>query len=171
MILNSMIIFNIESSNNTRAKVTFFAMSIRLLPNHWNTKCQRLCFPMLHCLNDNTQLRHTLCGGHALPWSPNLTLVRTVFLRNLIRTYVDNCQHAIFFCFSMLMRTVFKVYMLSSYSRYARLINLTTQSINRSAQSIDCTVNLILIKHCNLQSKIQGLLPTQGIILACLALS
>ena len=93
-----------------------------------------------------------------------LTLIRTVLLRNLTRTYIDNCQHAIFLCFSMLMRTVFKVYMLPSYSRYARLINLTTRSI-------DCTVNLILIKHCNLESKIQGLLPTQGIILACLALS
>ena len=101
-----------------------------------------------------------LCGEAA---AAALTLIRTVFLRNLIGTYVDNCQHAIFVCFSMLMRTVFKVYMLSSYSRYARLINLTTRSI-------DCTVNLILIKHCNLESKIQGLLPTEGIILACLAL-
>ena len=84
---------------------------------------------------------------------------------------VDNCQYAIFLCFSMLMRTVFNVYMLSSYSRYAQLINLTTQSINRFVRSIDCMVNLILIKHCKLEYKIQGLLPTQGIILACLALS
>ena len=71
----------------------------------------------------------------------------------------------------MLMRFVFKVHMLFSYNRYARLINLTAQSIDRAARSIDCTVNLILIKHCNLESKIQGLLSTQGMIFACLALS
>ena len=65
----------------------------------------------------------------------------------------------------------FKVYtrMLSSYDRYARLINLTAQSIDRDARSIDCTVHSILIKHYNLESKIQDLLPIQGIILACLA--
>ena len=71
----------------------------------------------------------------------------------------------------MLMRAVFKVYMLSSYDRHARLINLTAQSIDRAARSIGCTINLVLIKHYNLESKIQGLLSTQGIILACLALS
>ena len=71
----------------------------------------------------------------------------------------------------MLMRTVFKVYMLSSYGRYVRLINLTGQLIDRAARSIDCTVHLILIKHYNLESKIHGLLPIRGIILACLALS
>ena len=73
----------------------------------------------------------------------------------------------------MLMRTAFKVpvYMLFSYDRYARLINLTAQSIDRAARSIDCKVHSILIKHYNLESKIQGLLPIQGIILACLALS
>ena len=37
-----------------------------------------------------------------------LTFIRTVFLRDLIGTYVDNCQHAVFTCFSMLMRGVFK---------------------------------------------------------------
>ena len=37
-----------------------------------------------------------------------LTLIRTVFLRDLIGTCVDNCQHAVFTCFSMLMRGVFK---------------------------------------------------------------
>ena len=94
-----------------------------------------------------------------------------MFLCYLIGTYVNNCQHAIFLCFSMLMHIVFKVYMLSSYDRYAQLINLTAQSIDRAARSIDCTVNLILIKHFNLESKIQGPLPIQGIILACLALS
>ena len=52
-----------------------------------------------------------------------------------------------------------------------RLINLKAQSIDRAARSINCTVYLILIKHYNLESKIQGLLPIQGIILACLALS
>ena len=36
-----------------------------------------------------------------------LTLIRTVFLRDLIGTYVDNCQHAVFTCFSMQMRGVF----------------------------------------------------------------
>ena len=71
----------------------------------------------------------------------------------------------------MLMRTVFKVYMLFSYDRYARLINLTAQSIDRAVRSIDCTVHLIVIKHYNFESKIQGLLPIQSIILACLALS
>ena len=71
----------------------------------------------------------------------------------------------------MPMRTVFKVYMLSSYDRCAQLINLTAQSIDRAARSIDCTVYFILIKHYNLESKIQGLFPSQGIILACLALS
>ena len=71
----------------------------------------------------------------------------------------------------MLMLTVFKVNMLSSYDRYAPLINLTAQSIDRAARSIDCMVNLIVIKHYNLESKIQSLLFTQGIILACLALS
>ena len=71
----------------------------------------------------------------------------------------------------MLMITVFKVNMLSSYDRYARLINLTAQSIDRAARSIDSMVNLIVIKHCNLESKIQSLLSTQGIILAWLALS
>ena len=101
----------------------------------------------------------------------NLTLMRTVFLCNLIETYVDNCQHAIFLYFSMQMRTVFKVKMLSSYDRYARLTNLTAQSIDRAARSIDCTVHFILIKHYNLESKIQGLLPSQGIIFACFALS
>ena len=100
-----------------------------------------------------------------------LTLIRTAFLCNLIGTYVDNYQHAIFMSFSMLMLTVFKVYMLSSYGRYARLINLTAQSIDRAAPSIDCMVDLIVIKHYNLESKIQILLSTQGIILACLALS
>ena len=69
----------------------------------------------------------------------------------------------------MIMLTVLKVYMLSSYDRHARLINLT--AIDRAARSIDCTVHLILIKHYNLESKIQGLLFIQGIILACLALS
>ena len=100
-----------------------------------------------------------------------LTLIRTVFLCNLIGTYVDKCQHAIFLCFSVLMRTVFKVYMLFFYDRYARMINLPAQSIDRAARSIDCTVNLYLTKHYNLESKIQSLLPTPGIILACLALS
>ena len=71
----------------------------------------------------------------------------------------------------MLMRTAFEVYMLSCYDRYARLINLTAQPIDRAARFIDCTVHLILIKHYNLESKIQGQLPIQGIILACLALS
>ena len=71
----------------------------------------------------------------------------------------------------MLMLTAFKVYMLSSYDRYARLINLTAQSIDCAAGSINCTVNLVLIKHYNLECKIQDLLPTQGIILACFALS
>ena len=71
----------------------------------------------------------------------------------------------------MLMLTVFKVNMLSSYDRYARLINLTAQSIDRAARSIDRMVNLIVIKHYNFESKIQSLLFTQGIILACLALS
>ena len=36
-----------------------------------------------------------------------LTLIRTVFLRDLIGTYVDNCQHAVFTCFLMLIRCVF----------------------------------------------------------------
>ena len=94
-----------------------------------------------------------------------------MFLCNLIGTYVDNCQNAIFLCFSMLMGTVFKVYMLSSVGRYAQLIHLTAQSIDRAARSINCTVNLGLIKHYNLECKIQDVLPTQGIILACLALS
>ena len=69
------------------------------------------------------------------------------------------------------MRTVFKVYMLFSYDRYVRLIDLTAQSIDRAARPIDRMVHLILIKHYNLESNIQGLLPIQGIILACLALS
>ena len=90
-----------------------------------------------------------------------LTLIRTAFLCNFIGTYVDNSQHAIFLCFSMLMRTVLKVYMLSSDSRYARLINLTEQSIDRATRSVNCTVNLVLIKHYNLEYKIQD--TTQGI--------
>ena len=72
-----------------------------------------------------------------------LTLIRTAFLCCLIGTYVDNCQYAIFLCFSMLMRTVFKVYMLFSYGRYARLINLTAQSIELAARSIDLTAQSI----------------------------
>ena len=40
----------------------------------------------------------------------------------------------------MLMRTVLKVYMLSSYDR---LINLTAQLIDRAVRSVDCMVNLI----------------------------
>ena len=36
-----------------------------------------------------------------------LTLIRTVFLHDSIGTYVDNCQHAVFTCFLMLMRGVF----------------------------------------------------------------
>ena len=40
----------------------------------------------------------------------SLTLIRTVFLRYLIGTYVDICQHAVFMCFSMLMGGVFKYY-------------------------------------------------------------
>ena len=47
-----------------------------------------------------------------LPTFFSLTLIRTVFLRNLIGTYVDICQHAVFMCFmcSMLMRGVFKYF-------------------------------------------------------------
>ena len=43
-------------------------------------------------------------------WKLVLTLIRTVFLRNLIGPYVDICQHAVFMCFSMLIRGVFKYY-------------------------------------------------------------
>ena len=99
-----------------------------------------------------------------------LTLIRTVFLRNLIGTFVDICQHAVFMCFSMLMRGVFK-YFLFSYDRRERLINLTEQLIDRTMQSIDFTINLILIKHYNFESKIQRMLPIRDMILPCLALS
>ena len=44
----------------------------------------------------------------ALRFENLLTLIRTVFLRDLIETYVDNCQNAAFKCFSMLMRGIFK---------------------------------------------------------------
>ena len=53
-----------------------------------------------------------------------------MILGNLIGTYVDNCQHAIFVSSSMLMHCFQcrPIYVLSSYDRYARLINLTLQS-------------------------------------------
>ena len=38
-----------------------------------------------------------------------------------------------------------------------------------SLENLPSYINLIVIKHYNLESKIQSLLPTQGIILACLA--
>ena len=37
--------------------------------------------------------------------------------------------------------------MLFSYDQNARLINLTAESLDHAARFIDCTVNLILIKH------------------------
>ena len=52
----------------------------------------------------------------------------------------------------------FQVYILSSSNGHARLINLTSQSMDRAARSIDCMVNLNLIKHYNLECKIQGML-------------
>ena len=44
-----------------------------------------------------------------------LTYIGTSLLCNLIRTYVDNCQHAFFLYFSMLMRGGFKSYMFHSH--------------------------------------------------------
>ena len=38
-----------------------------------------------------------------------------------------------------------------------------------SLENLPSYINLIVIKHYNLESKIQSLLPTQGIILACVA--
>ena len=38
-----------------------------------------------------------------------------------------------------------------------------------SLENLPSYINLIVVKHYNLESKIQSLLPTQGIILACLA--
>ena len=61
--------------------------------------------------------------------------------------------------------------MTSYCDQNARLINLRAQLIDGATRSNDCMVNLILIKHYNLESEIQGLLSTQGIVLACLVLS
>ena len=77
-----------------------------------------------------------------------LTLIRTVFLANLIGTYVDKCQHAVFMFFNA-NAWCFEVYFFSSIDGHARLINLTAQSNDRAARSIDCMVNLNLIKHYN----------------------
>ena len=73
----------------------------------------------------------------------------------------------------MFFNAVFNVYMLSCYDRYARLINLTLQSIVGAVQSIDNQhmVTLILKKHYNLESEIQNLLPTHSVVLDCKALS
>ena len=51
-------------------------------------------------------LFRTLALVIALFWS--LALIRTLFLSDLIGTYVNNCHHVVFMCFSMLMRCVFK---------------------------------------------------------------
>ena len=68
---------------------------------------------------------------------------------------------------------MFSNVILFSYDRRERLINLTAQLIDRSMQSIDFTINLILIKHYDFESKIQrtGMLPIRDMILTCLALS
>ena len=107
------------------------------------------------------------------------------FLLNVIGAYVDICQHAVFMlltvivnmpffiCFSMLMRgNVFKyVFLLLVVYGLVRFIDLTAQTILSAARSIYCTVNLTVIKHYNFESKTQGMLPSQEIILVCLALS
>ena len=54
-----------------------------------------------------------------------------------------------FLVFSNANARCFQVYILVSSDGHARLINLTAQSIDRTARSIDCMVN------------IQGMLPTQ----------
>ena len=66
---------------------------------------------------------------------------------------------------------MFSNIILFSYDRRERLINLTAQLIDRTMQSIDFTINLILIKHYNFESKIQRMLPIRDMILTCLALS
>ena len=66
---------------------------------------------------------------------------------------------------------MFSNIILFSYDRRERLINLTAQLIDRTMQSIDFTINLILVKHYNFESKIQRMLPIRDMILTCLALS
>ena len=89
-----------------------------------------------------------------------LTLFRTVFLCNLIGTYVNKRRHVVFMGFSMLKGGVF-----------GYIFCPCAMDMRDWSQSIDCTVNLSLIKHYNLEAKIQSMLPTQCAIWTCLALS
>ena len=66
---------------------------------------------------------------------------------------------------------MFSNIILFAYDRRERLINLTAQLIDRTMQSIDFNINLILIKHYDFESKIQRMLPDRDMILTCLALS
>ena len=52
------------------SKSNIFAMFIETIGT---PIAKGFCFPMLHCLSHDTQLQQTLCGAHALSWSPNLT--------------------------------------------------------------------------------------------------
>ena len=88
-----------------------------------------------------------------------------MFWGNLIRTNVDKiistCRVYVSFNANVLR---FHVYSLSSSDGDAQLINFAAQSIDRAVLSIDCKVNLNMIKHYNLEPKIQRTLCTQGVI-------